>query len=321
MSGPQFSPRRDTQLKAQPQPIPYSPGLETTEENEAEIIEELVATLRGISERMLAETGQALRSVHAKSHGLLHGEVQVLSSLPPILAQGVFAEPGRRYQAAIRLSTPPGDILTDAITLPRGMAIKLLDVEGSQLDRGIADADQARSQDFVMVNAPAFQTPGIKQFLANLKLLAKTTNRGEGLKAAASAVFRGVEKVVEAFGGESAKLKSMGGHPQTHPLGETFFTVVPLRYGEYVAKLCVRPFATAQMLLRDAVVDLDSDPDGLRRIVNEYFAAQAAEWEICVQLCTDLEAMPIEDASVPWPEERSPYIAVARLRMPIQPAW
>jgi hypothetical protein len=40
-----------------------------------------------------------------------------------------------------------------------------------------------------------------------------------------------------------------------------------------------------------------------------------------VQLCTDLEAMPIEDASVPWPEDRSPYLAVARISVPRQVAW
>lgn len=33
------------------------------------------------------------------------------------------------------------------------------------------------------------------------------------------------------------------------------------------------------------------------------------------------EAMPIEDASVPWPEELSLYVAVARLTLPRQQSW
>jgi hypothetical protein len=37
--------------------------------------------------------------------------------------------------------------------------------------------------------------------------------------------------------------------------------------------------------------------------------------------CTDLKAMPIEDASVRWPEERSPYLPVARITAPSQVAW
>ena len=31
--------------------------------------------------------------------------------------------------------------------------------------------------------------------------------------------------------------------------------------------------------------------------------------------------MPVEDASVPWPEDRSPYVAVARITAEPQAAW
>ena len=40
-----------------------------------------------------------------------------------------------------------------------------------------------------------------------------------------------------------------------------------------------------------------------------------------MQLCTNLDTMPIEDASVTWPETESPYLSVARLHMPAQDAW
>lgn len=32
-----------------------------------------------------------------------------------------------------------------------------------------------------------------------------------------------------------------------------------------------------------------------------------------VQLCTDLQSMPVEDGSVQWPEDKSPYQPVAKL--------
>lgn len=38
-------------------------------------------------------------------------------------------------------------------------------------------------------------------------------------------------------------------------------------------------------------------------------------------LCTDLERMPVEDASVKWPEEASPHQPVARLVLPPQDAY
>jgi hypothetical protein len=50
-----------------------------------------------------------------------------------------------------------------------------------------------------------------------------------------------------------------------------------------------------------------------------FFHCGEAEWELRIQVCTDLEVMQIEDASVPWPEERSPYLRVARI--PYRPTW
>lgn len=46
--------------------------------------------------------GHAVRSVHAKSHGILEAELTVLPDLPPELAQGMFAVPGV-YQAVLRI--------------------------------------------------------------------------------------------------------------------------------------------------------------------------------------------------------------------------
>jgi hypothetical protein len=40
-----------------------------------------------------------------------------------------------------------------------------------------------------------------------------------------------------------------------------------------------------------------------------------------VQLCTDLEAMPVENASVPWPEQLSAHQPVARIIIPPQEAY
>ena len=53
----------------------------------------------------------------------------------------------------------------------------------------------------------------------------------------------------------------------------------------------------------------------------EFFLTNAAEFDFVVQLCTDLESMPIEDAQKPWPEDESPYRPVARLTVPAQNAF
>ncbi|WP_273456836.1 catalase family protein [Nevskia ramosa] len=297
-------------------PVRYSPDLEQLEADEAETLAGLTDSLRKISETTYADSGHAMRGVHAKCHGLLAGEMTVVDKLPESLRQGLFARPGR-YQVILRLSTIPGDILPDKVSTPRGLALKVIGVEGARLP----GSETATTQDFVLVNGPAFSAPNAKKFLGSLKMLAKTTDKMEGVKVVTSAITQGVEKVVEALGGKSSMLMTLGGHPETHILGETFYSQVPLRFGDYVAKISLAPVSPALTALTGAKLDLSERPDGLRETVSLYFAANTGEWELRAQLCTDLETMPIEDASVVWPEESSPYVTVARITVRPQPAW
>ena len=297
-------------------PLVYDSAFETPAPDEAETAAALIETLRSISETTFKDYGHAVRSVHAKSHGLLQGELRVLDGLPATLAQGAFAKPGT-YPAVMRFSTNPGDILDDSVSAPRGLALKIVGVEGARLP----GSEGQVTQDFVMANAPAFAAPDPKAFLKNLKLLAKTTDAPQVFKKALSAVLRGAEAVVESAGGKSAMLTSLGGQPLTHILGESFYTQVPVLYGPYVAKLSVVPASPGLQALTGTKVHVYGKPNALRDGVNEFFAREGGEWEVRVQLCTDLATMPIEDASVPWPEDASPYVAVARITMPPQPAW
>ncbi len=152
--------------------IQYTPEIEKPEANEARVTAELVETMRGISQTTFKNSGHALRSVHAKSHALVVGTLEIVSGLPPALAQGIFAKPGT-HPVILRLSTIPGDMLDDGVSVPRGLAIKVLGVEGERLP----GSEGASTQDFVLVNAPVFSAPSAKAFLKNLKLLAATTDK------------------------------------------------------------------------------------------------------------------------------------------------
>ena len=158
-------------------PLLYEARFEVQEEAEAETTAELVETLHSISETTFKDCPHAIRSVHAKSHGLLHAKMHVLENLPPILAQGIFAKSGT-WPVVMRFSTVPGDMLDDSVSTPRGLAIKVVGVKGDRLQGSENDV----TQDFVMVNGPAFLTPGAKKFLSSLKLLASTTDRAPTLK-------------------------------------------------------------------------------------------------------------------------------------------
>jgi hypothetical protein len=297
-------------------PCRYDPSVEKPEAGEAETGQAIVEQMRKIAEITYRDGGHAIRSVHAKSHGVLKGELEVLADLPPELAQGLFAKPGR-YPVVMRLSTTPGDILDDSVTPPRGLAIKVMGVEGERLSGSEGDT----TQDFVLVNGKTFSAPNAKAFLMNLKLLAGTTDKAEGLKKVVSAALRGAEHVVEAFGGESATLQALGGHAETHILGDSFFSQVPIRYGDYIAKIGVVPSSLRLVELSGAPLDVNGHPNGLRDSVVAYFAQNSGEWRLQVQLCTDLDEMPVENAAKKWDEEKSPYVTVARIIAPPQPAW
>jgi hypothetical protein len=298
------------------QPVRFDPSVETIAPDEQETLKTLEGSFQEILETTSQDYGHAVRSVHAKAHGIARGTFTVADDLPAELAQGIFARPGT-HEAVIRISTNAGDILDDSVSLPRGLALKVLDVEGARLPGSEGDT----TQDFIMVNGPAFSAPDAKAFAKNLKLLAKTTDRFEGVKKAMSATFRVVESALEAVGGQSATLQTLGGAKPVHPLGETYYSQTPFRYGDYIAKVALFPVSPGITRLTGDTVDITSRPDALREVVRDELIEHGGTWEFRVQLNTDLETMPIEDASVVWDEAESPFVTVATLEIPPQLSW
>ena len=296
-------------------PIRYSPAVADVQPNEGETIRGLNETFNEILETVAKDSGHAVRSVHAKAHGILEGTLTVETDLPPELAQGLFATPGE-HKVYMRLSTNAGDILPDAISLPRGLALKVLDVAGERLP----DAD-GTTQDFVMVNGKVFQAPTADKFLGSLKMLAKTTDRMEGVKVAASAVLRGVNTALEAVGIESSTIASLGGAPNVNPLGETYYSVTPFRFGDFIAKFSVAPVSTALTSLTGEEIDASDRPDAIRETVRSEMRFIEGEWEFRVQLCRDLERQPVEDPTVEWKEDEAPFVKVATIRAKPQDSW
>lgn len=296
-------------------PVRYTPDVEQSGSDEATTVSELNDTFDQILERTLEDYGRAVRSVHAKAHAILAGTLTIAEGLSPELAQGLFAQAGE-HPVLLRLSTNPGDILDDAISVPRGLAMKVMDVNGERLpDAG------GRTQDFILVNAPVFQAKSADKFLGNLKLLAKTTDRAEGAKVALSAVLRGVNNALSAVGIDSAAVKTLGGAPNVEPLGETYFSATPFRYGDHVAKFSLRPVAPAMTALTGKTIDTAGDRDAIRHRLREQMREIDAEWEFRVQLARDLKRQPVEDATVEWEEADAPWQRVGIVRATRQDSW
>ena len=297
------------------QPVRYTPDVENLRDNEAETVGELNQTFDTILQTTADDYGHAVRAVHAKAHAVLQGVLTVDADLPPELAQGLFAQPGE-HKVYLRLSTNAGDILPDEIGLPRGLAIKVLDVTGPRLSGA-----EGATQDFVMVNGPVFQAKTADKFAANLKMLAKTTDKMEGTKKALSAVFGGINGALGAVGAPSSVLGSLGGAPNVDPLGETYYSVTPFRYGDYIAKFSLAPMSHELTELEGVKIDAKDRPNAIRETVREQMRQIEGVWQFRVQLCRDLHKQPVEDPTHEWKASDAPFQRVGVLRVEPQDSW
>ncbi len=312
-----------------PEYLAYTPSVEKPEPNEHVTFDELSRTMQHITRTMASRYRHAYRPVHAKSHGVLVGTLEVLPGLAPELAQGLFAAPGS-YPVVMRFSTNPGDMLADNVSSPRGLAVKVLNVKGEQLPSNVA----ATTQDFVCINANAFAAPNAAGFLKTLKTLDKTLETPEGVKHAVSVAAQTVNTVLKAVHLPSAALESLGA-PATHILGESFSTVAPLRYGAYVAKVGFAPASENLKELTGKHVDLGADYNALEEMIKRFFRSETGVWEVKVQLAlaedSALEekekSFPIEKADTEWPEADksdkpgSPWVPVARITVASQDSY
>jgi hypothetical protein len=194
------------------------------------------------------------------------------------------------------------------------MALKVIGVEGEMLPGHRGEV----TQDWVLDTGKVFIAPGAKTFLAQITATEMAAPLPQEVKGAISTASRAANAALRAVGLGSANLDFYG-HPPAHPLGEGYYSQCPMRYGDHIAKLGVFPDNAALRALVGEKLGI-RDEDGLRGAVVEFFRANPAEFVVGVQLCTDLERMPVEDASREWPEEESPYRPVARLVLPPQEA-
>jgi hypothetical protein len=285
--------------------VRYRDDLEQPRPDEAEDIAKIVEALHKNNVRAYKKFKHGLRDAHAKSHAILRGELTVYPDLPPSLAQGLFAAP-RTYPVIARLSTTSGVLRSDRVRGVRGLAVKVLGVQGPRARAG----DDATTQDFIMVTHREFLFADAHDYLVKgmptATLLARLP---DGVLAVGSDILAGLKRIgvpipanVAVFVAENRPI-----------LGETFYSSAPIRYGDFVAKLRYAPLSDEVKALETQLLPKDADQDAHRDLIMDFLAAHSAEYELSVQLCTDPKTMPIEDATVAWPEEASPHRPVAKI--------
>lgn len=296
--------------------VAYSADLERPRPDEEKDIAKIVKVLKGNNERAFKKHKHAIRDAHAKSHGVLHGELTVYSDLPDHLRQGLFATPAT-YPVIARLSSTAGIIRSDQVRGVRAIALKVLGVHGP---RALPE-DDATTQDFVMVNSAEFPFKDAHHYSITGMLSAWTLARTpDPAVRVAGWLLRGVKSVLSPVGASLPMNLALFAGPNAYILGQTFYTAAPLRYGDYVAKISVAPVSASLDGLERQNVDPDAGADAQRDLVVDFFHTNAAEYEVRAQLCTNPDDMPIEDATKEWSQDDSPYVGVAKITFPVQSA-
>lgn len=281
------------------QPIRYSDDVEELQDDEESVITDTIDLMRSTMAKAFDAHRHATSGTHAKSHGVATGTLSVAGDLPPELAQGMFAE-AATYEVVLRLASEPGQIDSDHAKRARGAALKVLDVPGEKLLGGWP------SQDWLFNTWPVIPDGDATTYLTSIRQ--RDEHAGHHLLTSLTTVAR--QRTLDALLFDRT--------PNIHPLAHTYYTQSAFRYGDHVAKLRLAPANDAQRALAEHTVSRDDPADVLHRWVRDFLAAQPARFTLDVQLCTDLDAMPVEDAAVEWPEDQSPYRTVGVLELPTQ---
>ena len=242
--------------------------------------------------------GRYERAGNTKTHGVVRGEFIVRDDVPPEMRHGVFARP-QTFRAWVRFAGPgpasPPDI-DDVGVLSFG--IKLMGVPGPKL------LDEQFTQDFTGISTPTFTTPNVVE---NRKLQI-AIRRGFPLfyfiNPLDSHLLDGV-------------MQGLWARTQRSPLETEYWSCVAYLLGEGRAmQYMLRPRSRR----RSRIPRLPCRPPDsyLRENMAATLKLEDVDFDFLVKLQTDSFTMPIENASVRWPDSGSRWTAVATLRLPRQ---
>jgi hypothetical protein len=255
------------------------------------IIEDQGAFMRTTYANAIAE-----RVGNTKTYGAVRGSFEVLADLPEPYRRGVFATP-RTFPTWVRFGGPgplsPPDMRDNGLL---SVGLKLMGVEGQKLLE-----DEQHTQDFTALSSPTFTTPDV---IENVKLQRRLR---EGLPG-----FYFMDPRDSHY--LDAIMQGLYARAQSSPLEATYWSTVPYLMGEGQAMM----FSLYPRSSERTPIPKRPEPNYLRHAMARTLAARSVEFDFKVQLQTDAHAMPLENASVIWPERLSPPVTVARLTLPVQ---
>ncbi len=262
-------------------------GRDTLERVPLEEAQAILAITEVIEARVRAAAAAhppARRDAHPKMHGCVEATLQVADGLPAPLAKGLFASPGT-YKAWVRFSNGSGKPAPDKDGDGRGMAVKVMGVAGSRTG----------TQDFVMVNYPAFFVPDAREYVD----FNRSENPFQFFVPDLNPAHLRLHDLLVAL--------TIAGQKVSNPLNSQYWSMTPYLYGDVACKFSARPVSPA------SAFEDRASPDFLRENLAKALSAGDAAFDFCIQIQGDPQAMPVEDPTIVWPETEQAFVPVARL--------
>jgi hypothetical protein len=273
------------------------PGLQLAAENppanEQKHIDSLIRELRAKMQRDYSNS-RTLRDAHPKMHGCVRGDFSVEPNLETELSKGVFKQ-SRTFPAWVRFSNQNGTVSPDSKPDIRGVAIKLMGVEGARI---LPDGALGTTHDFILISDSRFVTANVEEF--------------DGL---VKALVGGTISIAWYFLTHLRVARNLACSLRRHsnPLAIRYFSVVPSLLGDKAVKYALTPSDVSQ-----EAVQKNPSNDHLREAMVNQLSSRDAVFDFSVQFQIDPYKMPIEDPGITWDEARSPFRKVARLTIPSQ---
>uniref|UniRef100_UPI004057132A catalase family protein n=1 Tax=Candidatus Electrothrix sp. TaxID=2170559 RepID=UPI004057132A len=250
-----------------------------------------------------SQNGCPLRVQHAKAAACLTASFEIASEIPADLQHGVFSQPGTTFEALVRFSTAQGTIEPDTEPTARGLAIKLLAVEGARA----MDGDTEQSQDFLFVDHPVFPFPNPKEYKEVIKC--KSFPLVGNLFALAHLLVFDPDqlKIVQEIRNKTV----------ANPLHITYWSGSPYWLGNAAGTSgqAVKYSAVPPIIEKKPADSKKRSDDYLRKAIAEQLAQGEVVFDFKVQRQGDPAKMPIEDTSVYWDEQDTVPVKLATLRI------
>lgn len=265
---------------------------------EEEYLDSIIATFMK-QMRALWKPGGVERGGNTKTHGIVRGEFIIHENLPENLRRGIYSK-SQTFPCWVRFSGPGPYITPDIDDVGfMSISIKLMGVPGPKLMD-----EEKHTIDMFGVSTPTFVTPDTR---ANAQL------QRESLKNAQIFYFLNFQQahILDLI------MQSLFIKTQSSPFEAPYFSCVPYLMGDGQAMVySVWPKSKKRTPIPR--LPLRPPDDYLRDAMIRSLSEGDVELDFRLQLQTDSHLMPIENASVLWPEKLSPRVSVATLRLPRQ---